>query len=416
MSEETIQKLKNSKYFCLMPWMHFHSWPNGDVFPCCMADPSQKFGNTHKSSIKEIINSEEFKQLRSNMLSDQPSPACKRCYELEQSADVYTLRKNSLMSFGDEHFERAVKSTDAKGELREFKMAYLDIRFSNLCNFKCRTCGPIFSSAWAEEEDRFSLTGRKTPILSLLDNPNFWTEFEPMLAHVEEVYFAGGESLISPEHYRILDYWLEQKMQHVRLRYTTNFSHFKFKSKNLLEYWKEFSNIRVAASLDADGSRGEYVRKGTNWDIIVSNRREMIEKCPHVYFEITPTVSAYTCLNLPDFHRAWIEEGLLEPANIRINYLLDPVEMRAQILPQNIKEKIKDRYSEHIAYLERLEKEKGLNLSQTKHDFNEVVNFVFKQDLTRHLPDFMKQNRRLDERRNEDFFKIFPELSELSNF
>jgi radical SAM protein with 4Fe4S-binding SPASM domain len=403
-------ELKKSKHFCLMPWIHYHIWPNGDVYPCCMADPNQKFGNIHKSTIKEIINSEPFNALRKNMLSDQPSSACRRCYELEESADVYTLRKNSLKSFGDEHFARAADNTSPGGELNDFKMAYMDIRFSNLCNFKCRTCGPIFSSAWSEEEDVANARTEKTPPLSLLNRIDFWDQLEPMLDHVEEVYFAGGESLISPEHYKILDYWLHKNMNQVRLRYTTNFSHFRFKAKSLLDYWGEFSNVRVAASLDAEGARGEYLRKGTNWKVIVANRREMIEKCPHVYFEITPTISVFNCFSLPDFHRNWIEEGLLEPGNIRINYLLDPVNMRAQILPAKAKEQLKEKYLRHISYLEGLEKSQSLNLTQTKKDFSEAINFFFAQDLNHEVASFKKLNQLLDARRGENLRETFPEL------
>jgi len=226
LSSLSEEKLKNSKVFCLMPWIHFHIWPNGKVFPCCLADPEISMGDIHQQPLKEIWNSAEYKRLRTNMLSGKESKECRRCYELESSADVYTLRKNSLASFG--HLLSEVQKTKPDGTLPETKMAYMDIRFSNLCNFKCRTCGPIFSSSWQEEVSAHSPSDHQKVIpLSLLSQENFWQQLEPLLEHVEEVYFAGGESLISPEHYKILKAWIKQGRTDIRLRYTTNFSHFK---------------------------------------------------------------------------------------------------------------------------------------------------------------------------------------------
>ena len=406
------EELLKSENFCMMPWIHMHIWPNGAVYPCCLANSDKEFGNTHQSTIGEIINSQEFKSLRNNMLENKPSAACTRCYELERTAGVHTLRKQSLLAFS-QHLDEALASTEADGSVSKFKMAYMDIRFSNLCNFKCRTCGPIFSSAWQEEENKSAGKNEKTIPLSLLSKESFWSDIEPHLNEVEEVYFAGGESLISPEHYKILDHWIQHGKTDVRLRYTTNFSHFRFKSKDLLEYWAQFKDVRVAASLDAEGARGEYLRKGTNWETIVRNRQEMIERCPHVYFEITPTVSVYNCFDLPDFHRSWIEKGLLSPQNVRVNYLLHPSSMRAQILPIDLKVKLKKKYDEHNSYLAGLEEAMQINLSETKKAFAGIIDFVFEQDLTDELPEFYKTNDYVDKVRTEKLTAVFPELRDL---
>ena len=83
---------------CLMPWLHMHIWPNGNTFPCCMSDSSEVFGNVYKEDINKLINNEKFKELRRQMLNGEKPKACMRCYELETSADSWTLRKNSLES------------------------------------------------------------------------------------------------------------------------------------------------------------------------------------------------------------------------------------------------------------------------------------------------------------------------------
>ena len=71
--------IKDSKHFCVLPWIHFHTWPNGNVMPCCVADSEKPVGKIKaEESIIEMMNSEDFKRLRLNMLNDQPSDECKR--------------------------------------------------------------------------------------------------------------------------------------------------------------------------------------------------------------------------------------------------------------------------------------------------------------------------------------------------
>ncbi len=406
-------KLRESQHFCMMPWIHFHIWPNGKVFPCCVADPSLPMGSTDSEKLSSIWNSERYKQLRLNMLRDTPSKECRRCYELEKSADVFTLRKNSIHSFS--HLFSEIEQTREDGSLPDLKMAYMDIRFSNLCNFKCRTCGPVFSSSWAEEEAAGQGDAAKEKIvpLSLLNTPGFWQELEPLLPHVEEVYFAGGEALISPEHYRILKFWISQKLTNIRLRYTTNFSHFKFKSDDLLDLWSHFTDVRVAASLDAMGVRGEYLRKGTRWAVIENNRREMQRRCPHIYFEITPTISAYNIWHFPDFHRDWIEKGLIAPNQVRVNFLLDPREMRAQIIPKKGQAIVERKLNEHIRYLAALPFAREEERREIIEKIRSIIHFMSQEDLSSLIPAFIERNLQLDAIRGETRGDIFPEMREL---
>ena len=84
---------------CLMPWMHMHIWPNGNALPCCMSDSNVVFGNVHKEKINDLINNDNYKKIRLDMLNGIKPEVCSRCYELETSADSFTLRKNSLSSF-----------------------------------------------------------------------------------------------------------------------------------------------------------------------------------------------------------------------------------------------------------------------------------------------------------------------------
>ena len=396
-----------------MPWTHMHMWPAGTTYPCCMSDPDYPVGNTQNESLQEIWNSPKMRELRLNMLQDKPSKECRRCYELEENG-MGTLRTGSLILY-PHHMDKVAQTSD-DGNAGDVNMAYLDIRFSNLCNLKCRSCGPQFSSSWFEDHKSLYGSVMHDKILKVRkDMLNFMDELEPLLDSVERVYWAGGEPLITDEHYRILDKWIAMGKRDVCMDYTTNFTQMRYKRKTAFEYWNAFDTVRVAASLDANHARAEYLRKNMDWNQVVQNRRDMIEQCPHVYFEVTPTVSVYNVLNLPDFHKEWIEEGLVEPANWRINILLDPTYMRLSILPPWIKDRVKERYAEHIDYLKQFGKEinaKWTNIDRVIQDYKNILNFL-DSDRTNEIETWVFKTNRIDKLRNENVYDVFPELKDI---
>lgn len=391
---------------CLMPWIHMHIWPSGSVYPCCMSDSSIEFGNVKQNTINEVINNDSFKELRLNMLDGVKPKACMRCYELETSADSWTLRRNSLMEF--KQFLPLLASTNDDGTIDDFKMRYLDIRFSNLCNMKCRTCGPSLSSSWFDDQIKLypNTTGPK--LIGLDSISDFMKNLMPHLDSIEEVYFAGGEALITPQHYEVLDYWIKKNRLDVRLRYTTNFSSLTFKDRKILDLWEKFRNVRVAASLDTFGEKAEYSRKGTRWDNIIANRKEMIEKCPNVYFEITPTISVFSVHSLYEFHKTWVEEDLLSIDNIRINILTHPRYFSITMLPMEMKKKIEKMFGEYLSWLQSL----GAKPS-TLQAVRGVVDYMYSADHQELIPEFLNQVKMIDRIRNENFYGIYPEYAEL---
>ena len=401
-----MTELLKSKTFCMLPWTHMHMWPAGTTYACCMADPDIPIGNTQEQSIEEIWNGDRMKELRLNLLKGEKDPICRRCHELEDN-NVWTLRKSSNSNFKN-HIDK-VKETAEDGSAGDVNLAYMDIRFSNLCNLKCRSCGPLFSSSWFDDHVQMYGSVPHKKFLKVRDNMiNFMDELDPLLDTVERVYWAGGEPLITDEHYKILDKWIERDKD-VVMDYTTNFTQMRFKKKSIYEYWNHFKDVRVAASLDANHKRAEYLRKNMDWVQVVENRRTMLEQCPHVYFEITPTVSVYNVLNLPDFHKEWIEEGLLDPGNIRINILLDPTYMRFQILKPCMKDKIRKRYEEHYKYL------KGINVNNfVIGQFKNIVNMM-EHDRSEEIKMFLFKTNKVDKVREENVFETFPELKGLTD-
>jgi radical SAM protein with 4Fe4S-binding SPASM domain len=231
--------LNESKTFCIYPWVHLHAYPTGEAYPCCQSEMKVgQIGNCRTSKLKEIWNSDKQKQLRQDMLNETPNPTCGRCYEQEDSG-FFSGRKSANKHHG--HNIKRVLETNEDGSLDRFEMTYWDIRFSNLCNLKCRSCGHIFSSQWYQ--DQAKLAGgdwkQQNSVLNYAGRTelDMWEQLEPHLDYVEQIYFAGGEPLLMEEHYRILEELVQRKLFHVRLIYNTNFTHTELKGKSVFEYW-----------------------------------------------------------------------------------------------------------------------------------------------------------------------------------
>ena len=420
--------LKENKAFCVLPWIHMHVWPNGNVMPCCISDSDDVYGNVKNNTIKEVWNSDKYKTLRKAMLAGEKLSSCNRCYELENSTNIWTLRKNHNKWFGEKHFD-IIESTNKDGSIDNPRMAYLDIRFSNLCNMKCRTCGPELSSNHAIEFEQLygkhelarMLDNDGSPVINIAQKNNFWEDINRYLLDVEEVYWAGGEALITNEHYQILDKWIESGKTNVRLRYTTNFSNLKFKKKSIIDYWKHFDDVQVSASLDSKGTRAEYARNGTKWEQIEKNRVWMLEQVPHVHFELTPTLSLYNAWAWPDFHMDWVERGLVDVENCRFNILTQPKFMRVDIIPEHVKQDLRAKYIDYKQWSydkikHRIDSKPEL-LFDVLGKIDSFIRFLNKGQLDKSLlKELFEYDHKLDQHRHEDYWAVYPEMEWLRSY
>jgi len=391
--------------FCLLPWLHMHFWPNGNAYPCCLSDSNQPLGNTNTRTIQQMWNDQPMRELRQRMLNGERSSSCQRCYDLE-AAGSHTLRQQSLIDYGH-HLHRA-DHTAADGTVEDVRMAYLDVRFSNICNLRCRTCSHDLSSGWYDDTVARWPSYDQPRIMNINRSGDFWQQLLPLLPTVEEAHFAGGESLITDEHYRMLDHWIAQGRTNIRLRYTTNFTVLDYKQRDLFELWRQFPDLRVAASLDASGARAEYLRKNLSWAEIEQNRRRMLNQLPDVYFEITPTVSIYNLLHLPDFHRDWVDQGLLGTDAIRINLLGSPAHSSVKVLPHRLKSQAKAAVEAHLAWLRS-----RAAAADTLAAWQGVIDFMLSEDHSHLLPQWLEEVAVIDRQRGERFTEVFPELASL---
>ena len=399
--------LKDSKTFCTIPWTHLHAYPDGKAYPCCLAEHKFPIGSMKDNTIEELWNSPKQKQIRKNMLEEKKSAECRKCYE-QESHGWTSMRQSSNIHFG--HHVDKVKETREDGHYEDVNMIYWDIRFSNLCNLSCRSCGSMFSSNWYD--DQTALFGKPNHDKITYAGTTKMDAYDQLLQHmpkVEQIYFAGGEPLIMEEHYKILKELIRLgKADTVRLIYNTNFTRMAYKDLNVLDIWPEFKQVSVGASLDAMGPRAEVVRNGTVWADVERNREEMLKKCPQVDFYISPTVSVMNVDHIPDFHRDWMSKGFLGASDLHMNILQDPDHYRIDILPETIKHQCKQKIEEHMSFIKSED-----NLQRAYNGMQSVINFMMAEDKTHLLPQFVQITKQLDARRKQKLQDVAPELKEI---
>ena len=411
--------VENGKHFCVLPWVHFHAWPDKRVMPCCVADsdlPTSEIRNDE--SIIQMMNTDKYNDLRKKMMRDEAVPECKRCYDLETMGE-WTMRQSHNRRKGLDYVDYIADVTNDDGSLKEFQMKYMDIRFSNICNMKCRSCGPSCSSLWSQEfleqrgkevfEEYFPKSNGKI-VINNNDDMTLMSKLKPYLDDVTEVYFAGGEIIITQEHYECLDYWIENDLtDQVELTYTTNFSTLKYKKNiNLIEYWKKFPQLKIWASLDAHGDVAECIRSGTDWEKVVRNIREVKEQVPHASFQITPTISIWNIFDFPDFWDYMVDNDFIDVdfSAPRFNLATNPWYANVMILPQSVKRRLAELY--------RVYQERHKDNVDIYNGFKMIIyNLTVGEENKGGILEFKKFNDELDEYRDEKFEDIVPEMKEV---
>ena len=414
---EEIKKLAEGEAFCILPWIHMHPWPDGRVFTCCLSEHDSPIGNLNEMDLDECYNSDNMKSFRLDMLDNKKVSNCNRCYELEEVGHD-TLRKRSNDEFIFEkyglHEDKSpiVQKTKLDGSLDEVHLTYMDIRFSNICNMRCRTCGPDLSSQWFEEavDSKFNRTPEQKILQIRKGNTAFMEQFDPYLHTVEKIYWAGGEPLLMDEHWYIMNKLVELGRTDVRIFYNTNFSKLTYKQEDAVELWKKFEHVSIGASLDAGWEKGEYLRKGTIWSDTMANRERLKQELPQHDFNISCTVSIFNVLDVCDFYRKLCEIEFIEPKDFGVNILLGKHVHRATVLPLHMRQRAIEQIKETLAWIEGKDQ-----VGRATDTFNSLLQFMEGDD-SHLLSDSMQEAKEMDRFRAETLFEVFPELSDISSY
>jgi radical SAM protein with 4Fe4S-binding SPASM domain len=404
LTEKNKNRLFNSKTFCMAPWVGFSIGTNGQVKTC--AHSQDIVGNCNVQSLSEIWNSNGMKSLRTNMLANQEISSCKHCYKNEKLG-ITSLRNLYNNSFVKRMYK--VAATKINGELDDFSLNFIDARFNNICNLVCRTCGNQSSSAWHRPAVILQRINESTPALLVAgrSKSDLIDQIIDSADHLDQIYFCGGEPMLIEEFYHLLDV-LDSKARHdVELLYNTNLTRMSLKDRCIFNSWEKFSNISIGASLDGEYERGEYIRIGTKWDDVLTNRQKILNQRPDIHFYVFSTVSILNVLHLPDFHKSWVKQGLITPEQFDVNILFEPTYFGIDSAPNFLKDQIRKKYQEHIEWLQPKD-----SLGRATQGFQSVLLHI-KNKKSFDKDNFWKEIHALDSMYKLNFDNVFPELRDL---
>jgi organic radical activating enzyme len=369
-----------SETYCRFPFMHLCSLANGEVKPCGIADPFEPVLNINEMSVEDIFNSPQFKQLRKDMMEGKRNKSCEVCYKKEdlgESSVRQFYNSNTLWHHPEVNEDFSV----------EVQFQHIDVRFSNLCNFKCRMCGHDSSSNWYEDAKILNPDSVANLPKLVQIRENIVDELIPHLKEIKSIYFAGGEPLIMPGHYKILR-WLydnlpvnEFDVRPLRIHYNTNLSITRFENSDLVEMWKGFKKVFLSISCDGIGEVGEYQRTGFLHDTFMENMASVKKYFVpygaklgdrtnknelHYNFQFTTTI--YNVFHIFDFIEFMQKNELIETTdNIDFYYAWQPGYASINNLAPAAKEQVRQFFNDNI---EKIESEK------TKNELLAILTFM----------------------------------------
>jgi len=295
--------MQKPKTLCLAPWTHTYLSPQTERRMCCASrEPAQNFqqyidtaagtGKYIPITLEQHWNSEHMQSVRRRMLDGETLPECDVCNNQLLNTSVY---RDYFTHLFQHKLDEVYDSTDESGRTTMQPVSW-DYRFSNLCNFKCRTCGDMLSSSWESEQ-------RQHNMINWADPKNNWmhpevkkqiTEFQDSQIEqefsdaveqhrVEEIYWVGGEPLMYEQHWRYMQRIIELgDGPRVYARYNTNLSRVDYRGVNL--YSDILDHVRdwqICASIDGTGKIGEYIRTGLSWDTFRKNFEQGLKHASH---------------------------------------------------------------------------------------------------------------------------------------
>lgn len=398
------EKIEAENTFCLAPFHSLYVDTTNVIRPCCINTLNNITFDQNKD-LSVQYNSIQMKRLREDLSTGIKHSSCDHCWHAEK-VGMPSLRRG-INSRYKKYFDIIKDSIDEDYKVNDINIKYLDIRFNNKCNLKCRTCSPRFSSSWYNDViKRFP----QIPIEKKLDSDVTIDSISEILDTVDDIYFAGGEPLITDQHYEVLDYLINNGRTNVAISYNTNFSKLLYKNYDVIDYWKQFKYVRVSASLDGNHSKGEYIRKNLSWNKIVENRNRLLQECPSVDFSINCTLSILNAYNITDLHKEWVELKLINPQDFHVNLLFGPSCFRLSNLPEHHKISIKKIYSNHIDWLKKFSDTDAVIMG-----YISALSMLEENSEENWKNSFLNEVESYDKIREENFFDIFPEYIDLKN-
>jgi hypothetical protein len=284
---------------CLAPWVHTYLSPQTERRMCCASrEPAQNFeqyidtaagtGRYIPVSLEQHWNGEHMRSVRRRMMNGETLPECEVCNDKLLNTSVYRDYFSQLFRT---RIDEIWDNTEQDGSTTMRPISW-DYRFSNLCNFKCRTCGDMLSSSWESEQKTWNMVDvsnsknnwmvpeiRKE--ISLFQDTQIEAEFNDAVERhsVEEIYWVGGEPLMYEQHWRYMKRIIELgDGPNLYARYNTNLSRVVYRGDNLFrDILSRIRDWQICASLDGTGEIGEYIRTGLDYGTFLENFKQGVQ-------------------------------------------------------------------------------------------------------------------------------------------
>ena len=430
-----------SKTFCPLPWIHLATRPNGDVRVCCTANASGA-GNDNKTAglvkkdgiamnmrdhtIEEVWNSEHMRSTRLQMLKGEIPESCRKCFVEEERGIISKRQWETEVWQKRLDIDSIVAQTDEQGNL-PVNIPYFDLRLGNLCQLKCIMCSPHDSSSWIKD---WKLQYPTYKNQSLKQDQGWDTSFDytwykkgsfidsmkDQAKYIKELYFAGGEPLLIPEHYAILEFMVEEGYaKDCCIRYNSNGLELPDK---LFSLWSHFKEVTFNFSIDAYGDKNDYIRYPSKWETVQNNIHKL-DKCDaNIYVNVAAAVQFFNVLYIDELAK-WKLSQNFSKVNampfggglIGTHLVYLPNYMNIRVLPQNLKELAKQRIESFID-------SQKFNTFWLQHPmgmkrWQGIVDYMMAEDWSERLPALVEYIETNDKTRGTDFRKTFPEIGEV---
>lgn len=339
--------------FCPLPFKHLYTHTDGRLKACCISSYFKTPISLKTQSIEESYNQDEFKKLRLDLSNGIKNPLCNACWDKER------VGIESLRQYWKEELSSDYKMEDDGYIVPNFE--YIDVRFSNLCNFKCIMCNHEYSSLHYTDKQKEKGLPKVLKI-----KENFVEELLPYIKNVKHIYFAGGEPLITQEHFELLNF-LHKHKRDVSIIYNTNLSVVKYDVNDLFLLWKDFKEVLVQVSLDGLYEKGEKIRVGLKTDNLIKNIRTLQDN--NIKTHISYTVGSYNVFDIYEFIQTLFDLNLVYNENeIHINNFVSiPKKYSIKRLKPSEKKSA-------ISYLN--DNIENLKTDRLKNQIKNIINFI----------------------------------------
>jgi hypothetical protein len=387
--------------------------------------------NLNFNNIEDARNHPETKKIRKDMMNGKKPSACNFCWT-EESAGITSKRLHMLKKYD---INEVLKNTSDDGTIDTdtVPLIYIDLRLGNLCNLKCRVCGPYSSSLWVDDYAELNQIDNKATMnywgekeynliktwkidsadFNWYDDQNFhsWLDSK-ILNGLLSIYFTGGEPTVNKAHMQILERIIElQKASVISLEYNTNMVAIPPK---LLELWKPFKLVNIGASIDAMGPLAAYVRNPSNWEKIEKN----IDKIGYNQFSnlnigCQTTVSILNIRHLIDLSKWLFSKNYTSFKNKWLSWhiLVLPEHFSIQVLPSETKKIIEEEFNNFYSWVEtNVGNEDGKFI---RTNYGKIISFMNQQQKQHLLPKLATTITEIDNLRKENIRTAIPWLSDI---